>query len=108
RIFRGATTTTIEMTLHDRKTRDSYRYCRRLARRTGRNFYVSFYVLPKSRRLAMCALYAFMRKTDDLGDSDLPVEVRRRALADWRKQLDDALAGRLDESQVADPCWPAL
>jgi phytoene synthase len=48
-------------------------------------------------------LYAFSRKTDDLGDSDEPVETRRRALADWRASLERALTG-----QFEDPIWPAL
>ena len=49
---------------------ESYDYCRALARRTARNFYYSFLALPRDRQPAMCVLYAFMRVTDDLGDSD--------------------------------------
>ena len=40
----------------------------RVARREARNFYPSFLLLPADRRRSMCALYAFMRQTDDLAD----------------------------------------
>jgi phytoene synthase len=41
----------------------------------------------------MCALYAFLRQTDDLGDNAQPVEQRKAALERWREQLQAALAG---------------
>jgi squalene synthase HpnC/squalene synthase HpnD len=76
----------------------SYAECQALARRAAGNFYYSFLVLPKAKRRAMCALYAFLRHTDDLGDSDRPVAERRAALAAWRQSLDNALAGKFDSS----------
>ncbi|MES1213829.1 MAG: phytoene/squalene synthase family protein [Singulisphaera sp.] len=71
----------------------SYAQCRTITRRTARNFYYSFLVLPRDKRSAMCALYAFLRATDDLSDSDQPVEERRTALIAWRRQLTAALDG---------------
>ena len=44
------------------------------------NFYYSFLVLPRQKRRAMCALYAFLRHTDDLGDNDQPVDRSAAAL----------------------------
>src|SRR5579872_7521218 len=93
---------------------ESYEHCRALARRTAGNFYYSFLTLPRDRRPAMCALYAFMRVTDDLGDSDEPPEVRAAQLANWRAQviracdtgLAAAGAGQTIESD--DPVLPAL
>jgi phytoene synthase len=41
----------------------------------------------------MCALYAFMRVADDLTDGPEAIADKRLALADWRRQLDGALAG---------------
>ncbi|HWB10076.1 MAG TPA: presqualene diphosphate synthase HpnD [Pirellulales bacterium] len=81
----------------------SYEDCRRLARRSAKNFYYSFMLLPHDKRRAMCALYAFSRQTDDLGDSAQPVEARRAALADWRHSLDRGLSGIYDS-----PILPAL
>jgi phytoene synthase len=71
----------------------SYAYCERLARREAANFYHAFRLLPREQRRGLCALYSFMRVTDDLADGPDPLEEKRRALDAWRRQLDDALAG---------------
>jgi phytoene synthase len=42
----------------------------------------------------MCALYAFLRTTDDLADGPGNLEGKRNALARWQLQLEQALAGR--------------
>jgi 15-cis-phytoene synthase len=84
---------------------DSFRYCRRLARRTGRNFYFSFLTLPRPLLRDMCALYAFMRVTDDLGDDmSRTTDQRREALQGWRRDLESALGG----AEVAHPALPAM
>lgn len=72
----------------------SYRWCEEVARTQAGNFYHSFRLLPFDQRRAMCALYAFMRVTDDLADEPGDVTLTRHALAQWRAQLHDALAGR--------------
>jgi len=74
----------------------SYNVCRRLARRSRSNFYVCFRGLPREKRRAMEALYAFMRHTDDLADDPLPAELRRQSLSKWRAALQGALQGRFD------------
>jgi phytoene synthase len=68
---------------------DAYAECRAIARREAKNFYYAFIALPEARRNAICAIYAFMRKADDLADDEsLSREERRRRLdswlADWR------------------------
>lgn len=75
------------------RLRAGYAECLAVARQQARNFYYSFLVLPKAQRLAMCALYTFLRRTDDLGDDDQPLEQRRAALLGWRERLDSLLAG---------------
>lgn len=72
----------------------SYTYCETLARREAGNFYNGFRVLPRGQRLAMCALYAFMRIADDLSDEPGSVDSKRRQLAGWRAGLRAASAGR--------------
>ncbi len=74
----------------------SFTYCQQLARREAGNFYPAFRVLPREQRLAMCALYAFMRIADDIGDEPAPVADKRQRLTDWRRGLDRALAGQYD------------
>ncbi len=76
----------------------SYVSCRRLSRRAGSNFYPCFLLLPRPKRRAMDALYAFTRYTDDLTDNPNPVPVRREALSRWRTSLEAALSGDLETS----------
>jgi len=81
----------------------SYSWCHRLTRRTAKNFYWSFQVLPRDQRRAMDALYAFMRVTDDLADEDGDIAVKRAQLIQWREVLDRALHG-----DYSHPLHPAL
>ena len=84
------------MTSTGEKLRASYASCRRKARRAGSNFYLSFLLLPRQKRRAMDALYAFMRHTDNLADSREPLEARRKDLSRWRASLQAALARDLE------------
>jgi phytoene synthase len=93
----------------------SYASCRRLAQRARSSFYPCFRLLSPPQREAMEALYAFLRHSDDLGDSAEPVDARRRALARWRDALASALAmggtGGLPASappSTHDPCLDLL
>jgi len=62
----------------------AYAACRGIARREAKNFYYSFRVLPRHKSDAMCAVYAFMRKADDLADDEsVSLEVRRETMAAW-------------------------
>jgi phytoene synthase len=68
------------------------------------NFYYSFLVLPRRKRLALEAVYAFARRGDDVADSGLAPEEAGRQLARYRSALDTCYAGRggaLDEPGLA-------
>jgi phytoene synthase len=70
---------------HDPKLNEAYALCRAIARREAKNFYYAFVALPRQRRNAICAIYAFMRQADDLADDEsLPREERRRRLDAWQ------------------------
>jgi phytoene synthase len=71
----------------------SYRYCEGLARRHAGNFYHAFRILPHAQRRAMCALYAFLRVTDDLADGPEDPAEKDASLAAWRLALHQLLAG---------------
>lgn len=84
---------------------DSFAHCRHVAKQRARNFYYSFLLLDRERKDAMCAVYAFMRYSDDVSDEiDPPVETRRASLENWRNALERALAGEPGE----DPILPAF
>jgi phytoene synthase len=67
----------------------AFSFCREIARREAKNFYYSFQVLPRHKSDAMCAVYAFMRRADDIADDEAKTVPERRAemqrwLAGWR------------------------
>jgi 15-cis-phytoene synthase len=72
----------------------SYAYCERMARREAGNFFFAFRVLPREQRLAMCALYAFMRVADDLSDGPQAIPEKRRLVEAWGDRWQGALAGQ--------------
>jgi phytoene synthase len=82
--------------------RASYQFCGEVSRREARNFYYSFLLLPPAARRSMCALYAFLRQTDDLADGSAPASEKHGMLADWRTTVSGALAGGSADG------WPGL
>jgi 15-cis-phytoene synthase len=66
----------------------AYAEVERLTRRRARNFAYGIMVLPREKRRATAAIYAFARRVDDIADGDLPVEEKRARLSRLRAQLD--------------------
>src|SRR5271163_2357422 len=71
----------------------SYEACQQIARASNSNFYYAFYLLPKPKRNALCALYAFNRLVDDVADEGADLPAKQRGLARWRAELDEAVTG---------------
>jgi phytoene synthase len=82
-------------------TAEAYAVCRAIAQREAKNFYYSFRVLPEHKRNAMCAVYAFMRRADDISDDEaLPVEERRDVMARWLEAWRDARRNGVSDDPV--------
>ncbi len=65
-----------------------------VTRNSASNLALAFVMLPRDKRLAMTALYAYCREVDDVADEDdVPVEDRRRQLAQWRAETKLACEG---------------
>ena len=77
----------------------SYEQCHRIARAAHSSFYPAFYLLPKPKRDALAALYAFMRLIDDVADEGTDLATKQRGLARWRAALDQAITG---QEQICD------
>lgn len=72
----------------------AYSVCRGITRSRAKNFYYGFLVLPKRKRQALCAVYAFMRRCDDIADDpSLPPSERRQRLDLWVNAFHNAQAG---------------
>jgi len=84
---------------------EAYAACREIAKREAKNFYYSFRVLPQHKSDAMCAVYAFMRRADDIADDEsMPIEQRRDVMSQWVGQWRQSRAGVPTE----DPIFVAL
>jgi len=84
---------------------ESYRVCREIARKEARNFYYAFVALPRHKRDAICAVYAFMRHADDLSDDEsLSIDQRKTNLNAWLEAWHCASSG----GSTADPVFIAL
>ena len=63
-------------------------HSRALTQKSASNLALAFILLPREKRDAMSALYAFCRAVDDVADEDsVPTEKRREQLAAWREDI---------------------
>jgi len=65
----------------------AYRHCEGLTRSRARNFYYGIRLLPPAKRSALCAVYAFARRVDDIGDGPLEPQDKLDRLATARADL---------------------
>jgi phytoene synthase len=80
---------------------EAYAVCRTIAQREAKNFYYSFRVLPEHKRNAMCAVYAFMRRADDISDDEsMPISQRREVMAQWLEGWREARRSGVSEDPV--------
>jgi phytoene synthase len=79
----------------------AYSVCRGITRANAKNFYYAFQVLPKRKRQALCAVYAFMRRCDDITDDPtLSLEERRFKLETWLAALHRAQQGEPSDDPI--------
>ncbi|MGD0634139.1 MAG: presqualene diphosphate synthase HpnD [Beijerinckiaceae bacterium] len=64
------------------------------------SFYLAMRLLPKPRREAMYAVYSFCRLVDDIADDGGPRLARRRALEEWRTDIDRLYAGEIPRASL--------
>ena len=79
----------------------AYSVCRHITRAAAKNFYYAFLVLPRAKRQALCAVYAFMRRCDDIADDEsLSQYDRRQKLAAWLDAFHRAQSGLATDEPV--------
>jgi phytoene synthase len=66
----------------------AYAQVERLTRRQARNFAYGIMVLPRPKRQAIAAIYAFARRVDDVADGELPVDEKRSRLEELHLGVD--------------------
>ncbi|MDR2637669.1 MAG: presqualene diphosphate synthase HpnD [Zoogloeaceae bacterium] len=78
-------------------------YCQQKAATSGSSFYLSFFFLPRARRRAITALYAFCREVDDIVDETSDANLAAIKLAWWREEI-----GRVYDGTPQHPVGQAL
>ena len=88
-------------------TEQAYAEVERLTRRRARNFAYGIMLLPREKRRASAAIYAFARRVDDIADGDLSAEEKRSQLEELRAGLAaparDAMSVALADARVRFP-----
>jgi 15-cis-phytoene synthase len=78
---------------------EAYAEVGRITRREAKNFAYGIMVLPRAKRQAIAAIYAFARRVDDVADGELPPDEKRAGLEELRAAL---------ERDPEDPVFVAL
>src|SRR5439155_9299101 len=73
----------------------AYAEVQRVTRARAKNFAYGIMVLPREKRRAIAAIYAFAREVDDVADGGLPVDEKRTRLEALRDSLDSEPAGAM-------------
>ena len=68
-------------------------YCNAVTKRSGSNFYYSFFFLPAARREAMYTVYAFCKEVDSAVDDAPPGSDPADAVRKWRAEVDAVYGG---------------
>ena len=80
-----------------------------ITKKSASNLALAFVLLPKTKRDAMSALYAFCREVDDVADEDaVPVGKRREQLAAWRADIQRACANESPQFVVNREFQPVI
>lgn len=90
--------------LTDEQTERSYAYARRIARRTAKNFYYTFLLLPPERRRSLHVVYTYSRRLDDAVDA---IEEKGQSPEQAGADL-EFLRSLLSANPPDDPLLPAL
>jgi len=69
-------------------------YCQEKTANSGSSFYYSFMFLPKQKREAITALYAFCREVDDIADECTDLQIAQTKLNWWRSEIENLYSGQ--------------
>lgn len=69
------------------------KYCKKIVKDSGSSFYYSFLCLPKRKRRAIYAVYAFSRIIDDVVDGDVGLPSKEKMISFWRSEVDACYGG---------------
>jgi phytoene synthase len=81
---------------------ESYELCRQITAEYAKTFYLGTLLLPKEKRKAIWAIYAWCRCTDELVDGAKAEYTTEDTLASWEQQLESVFSGQpIENTDVA-------
>jgi phytoene synthase len=80
---------------------DAYEHCQSLTRAAAANFYYGIRLLPNEKRDAICAVYAFARRVDDIGDGRIEPREKLELLDNTTRALEGLSTASVDPVIVA-------
>jgi phytoene synthase len=80
---------------------EAYEHCESLTRAAAANFYYGIRLLPREKRNATCAVYAFARRIDDIGDGSIAPSEKHELLDAATLALDGLSGSSVDPVIVA-------
>jgi 15-cis-phytoene synthase len=84
-------------------------HARAITRKSASNLALAFILLPREKRNAMSALYAFCREIDDVADDEsAAVDQRRQQLTAWREDIAAACAGKAPQFRTNQDLQPFI
>jgi squalene synthase HpnC len=106
--FRATIRLSLGMATLNERIRSAYTECRAISRRHYENFPTASYLVPRNKRDALAAIYAFARAADDYADEpgQGSPEERLGSIAAWRRRLDECTSKPLAE--ITHPVFLAL
>lgn len=82
---------------------------RAITKKSASNLALAFILLPRPKRDAMSALYAFCREVDDVADDEsVPADCRRAQLAEWRADIERACGDQSPQFPINKELQPVI
>jgi len=81
----------------------AYTYCKKIAKKYAKNFYIASITLPPREKLGIYASYAFCRICDDIADGEFSIQQKKTMFAHTKQLLTESKT-----SEVTDPVFTAL
>jgi 15-cis-phytoene synthase len=75
---------------------EDYAHCESLTRAAAGNFYYGIRLLPRAKRRGICAVYAFARRVDDIGDGHIEASEKLELLDATARALESLSTSSVD------------
>jgi len=72
------------------------------------SFELGLRILPKEKRIAMYALYAFCREVDDIADDSPSSEIAKKGLAEWQNKIEKLFGNNEIQDDICAVLYPAI